>query len=156
MESTLNASPADRERPLVLIAEDMGLMVRLMTLHLERAGCDVIAVPDGNQALDHSFADLPDLILLDVEMPGQNGFQVLDKLRKNDATRQIPIIMLTAHAKDEPLFAEWAESADLFMTKPFAPSVLVAAVQRILGMRPKGSEQQQPEPFNPAHFQGKL
>jgi two-component system phosphate regulon response regulator PhoB len=143
MESTPNASPAERERPLVLVAEDMQLMVRLMTLHLERAGCDVIAVPDGDQALARSEADLPDLILLDVEMPGQNGFQVLDKLRKNDATRHIPIIMLTAHAKDEPLFAEWAESADLFMTKPFAPSTFVAEVKRILGLGRERSDEPQ-------------
>jgi two-component system cell cycle response regulator len=135
MEPTPNPLPAKRERPLVLVAEDMGLQVRLMRLHLERAGYDVVAVADGIQALARCETDLPDLIMLDVEMPGLNGFQVLDKLRSSEVTRRIPIIMLTAHAKDEPLFAEWAESADCFMTKPFTPGTMLAEVERILALR---------------------
>lgn len=141
MEPTPNASPTERERPLVLVAEDMGLQVRLMRLHLERAGCDVIAVGDGVQALARCEADMPDLIMLDVDMPGLNGFQVLDKLRTNDVTRGIPVIMLTAHAKDEPLFAEWAESADLFMTKPFTPGTMLAEVKRILALRSESGDE---------------
>ncbi len=132
MEPIPSAAPPRRKRPLVMIAEDMGIQVRLTQLHLERAGCDVTAAPDGVQALERIFAEPPDLILLDVEMPELNGFQVLDRLRSNEATRHIPVIMLTAHAKDAPLFAEWAQSADAFMTKPFTPDALVAEVKRIL------------------------
>lgn len=139
MEPTQKESTARRERPQILVAEDMGLLVRLMRFHLERAGFDVIAVADGAQALEQCEADIPDLILLDVEMPEMNGFQVLDRLRRDAATRHIPVIMLTAHAKDAPLFAEWAESADLFMTKPFAPAELVFEVKRILALRSEGS-----------------
>lgn len=139
MEPTPDPSPNERARPLILVAEDMGVQVRLTQLHLERAGCDVIAVPDGAQALARCATHLPDLIMLDVDMPEMNGFQVLDKLRNSDATRHIPVIMLTAHAKDAPLFAEWAESADLFMTKPFTPATLVAEVRRILALRTQGS-----------------
>ena len=141
MEPTSNPSPTERVRPLVLVAEDMGLQVRLMRLHLERADCDVIAVSDGVQALARTEAELPDLIMLDVDMPGMNGFQVLDKLRSTAKTRHIPIIMLTAHAKDAPLFAEWAESADLFMTKPFTPDTMIAEVKRILALRSQRSEE---------------
>ena len=140
MEPMPNEAPPRRERPLVLVAEDSGLQARLMRLHLERAGCEVIAVGDGAQALARCDAELPDLIFLDVEMPGLNGFQVLDRLRSSDATRHIPVIMLTAHAKDAPLFAEWAEKADLFMTKPFTPATLVAEVRRILALSPAGSD----------------
>lgn len=139
MEPTQKGSTARRERPQILVAEDMGLLVRLMRFHLERAGFDVIAVADGAQALAQCEADIPDLILLDVEMPEMNGFQVLDRLRRDAATRHVPVIMLTAHAKDAPLFAEWAESADLFMTKPFAPAELVFEVKRILALRSEGS-----------------
>lgn len=66
MEPTPNASPARRERPLVLVAEDMELMVRLMRLHLERAGYDVLAVPDGEQALARSelFAQVKRILAL--------------------------------------------------------------------------------------------
>lgn len=141
MEPTPSQSSPERARPLVLVAEDMGLQVRLLRLHLERAGCDVIAVSDGVQALARTETDLPDLIMLDVEMPGLNGFQVLDKLRSTAHTRHIPIIMLTAHAKDAPLFAEWAESADLFMTKPFTPDTMIAEVKRILAERAQRSDE---------------
>jgi CheY-like chemotaxis protein len=141
MEPTSEMPPARRERPLILVAEDMGVQVRLMRFHLERAGCDVIAASDGVEALARCEADDPDLIMLDVDMPGLNGFQVLDRLRSSESTRHIPVIMLTAHAKDAPLFAEWAESADLFMTKPFTPNTLVSEVQRILALRgPGGGE----------------
>lgn len=139
MEPTPKPSPAERTRPLVLVAEDMGLQVRLVQLHLERAGCDVLAVSDGAQALAQTETALPDLILLDVDMPEMNGFQVLDRLRGSEATAHIPVIMLTAHAKDAPLFAEWANVADLFMTKPFTPDKLVTEVRRILALRAPGS-----------------
>ncbi len=140
MEPTPSEKPAGRARPLVLVAEDMGLQVRLTRLHLERAKCDVVAVPDGVQALARSLSDLPDLIILDVDMPGMNGFQVLDRLRKEETTRDIPIIMLTAHAKDAPLFAEWSGVADLFMTKPFGPETLIAEVKRILALSVRESD----------------
>ena len=135
MEPTSNASQTHRKQPRILVAEDMQLLVRLMRFHLERADYEVIAAADGVQALARCEEQIPDLILLDVEMPGLNGFQVLDKLRSNDATRHIPVIMLTAHAKDATLFEEWAGTADCFMTKPFTPDVLVGEVQRILSLR---------------------
>ncbi len=122
-----------REQPLILVADDMGVQVRLTTLCLERARYAVIACSNGKDALDSIRVHLPDLVLLDVDMPGMNGFQVLDALRKDPATIAIPVIMLTAHAKDSGLFEEWATSADAFMTKPFSPQQLVQAVKEVLG-----------------------
>lgn len=134
MEGADNLSSV-RERPLILLAEDVGVQVRLTRIHLERANCDVIAVGDGGQAIIRCQAEHPDLIIMDVDMPGVNGFQALDSLRKQETTRHIPIIMLTAHAKDAPLFAEWACEADAFMTKPFNPQELIAQVRRVLSDR---------------------
>ena len=122
-----------REKPLILVADDVGVQVRLTTLCLERAQYAVIACSNGRDALESIRAQLPDLVLLDVDMPGMNGFQVLDALRKDPATIAIPVIMLTAHAKDSGLFEEWATSADAFMTKPFSPQQLVQAVKEVLG-----------------------
>ena len=120
-----------RDKPLILVAEDMGVQVRLTRLCLERANYAVIASPDGLDALARIQAERPDLVLLDVDMPGLNGFQVLDALRRDPATRHIPVIMLTAHAKDSSLFDEWATPNDAFMTKPFSPQQLVTAVQQV-------------------------
>lgn len=121
-----------RSRPLILVAEDVGVQVRLTQMCLERADCCVIASKDGADALAQISTHHPDLIILDVDMPQLNGFQVLDTLRSHDETRTIPVIMLTAHAKDSSLFEEWATERDVFMTKPFSPPELIARVRRIL------------------------
>ncbi len=116
----------------ILIVEDVGIQVRLTQLCLERAGYQVLAARDGASALAIILEQRPDLVLLDVDLPVMNGFQVLDAIRRNSDVSGIPVIMLTAHAKDSPLFAEWASKRDAFMTKPFSPSALLERVQEVL------------------------
>ena len=119
-----------------MVAEDVGIQVRLTQMCLERANYAVIAAPNGRDALTRIQSERPDLVLLDVDMPELNGFQVLDALRRDAETRHIPVIMLTAHAKDAALFEEWATPADAFMTKPFSPQQLVTAVKQVLETQP--------------------
>ena len=121
-----------RDKPLILVAEDAGIQVRLAQICLERANFVVAAARDGAEALRKVAEETPDLIIMDVDMPELNGFQVLDRLRSEPSTRHIPVLMLTAHAKDSGLFDEWATQADAFMTKPFSPPELVRAVQKLL------------------------
>ena len=120
------------EKPRVLVVEDAGIQVRLMELTLTRAGFEVDAAWDGREALRRVEDCRPDVIILDVEMPGMNGFQVLDALRGDPRTADIPVLMLTAHAKDCGLFGEWARTEDAFLTKPFSPAELVNEVRRAL------------------------
>ena len=119
-------------RPLILIAEDAGIQVKLTRMCLERADFEVNAARDGDEALSSIAARRPDLLILDVEMPKLNGFQVLDKLRKQETTKSIPVIMLTAHGKDSVLFDTWATPRDAFMTKPFSPDSLLEMVREVL------------------------
>ena len=114
------------------MVEDAGIQVRLMEMTLTRAGYEVDSAWDGKEALRRVEERRPDAIILDVEMPGMNGFQVLDVLRQNPDTANIPVLMLTAHAKDSGLFDEWAQPADAFLTKPFSPTQLVSEVRRAL------------------------
>ena len=132
MQSTVSTSQTPRTSPLVLVVEDVGIQVKLTRMCLERASYGVIAAQNGHDALAQAQSEKPDLILLDVDIPGLNGFQVLDKLRSQPETAQIPVIMLTAHAKDSDLFGEYAREQDVFMTKPFSPQELVATVQKTL------------------------
>ena len=132
MKIETSARNIGRDRPLILIAEDAGIQVKLAQICLERASYQTMAARDGMEALECIQTEKPDLILLDVDMPVMNGFQVLDCLRSSPETRDIPVIMLTAHAKDSCLFEEWARSEDEFMTKPFSPNELLAAVRRVL------------------------
>lgn len=124
--------PENDARSLVLIVEDVGVQIRLVQICLERADYRVIAARDGGEALRQVTEHMPDLILLDVDLPVLNGFQVLDTLRKEEATRSIPVVMLTAHAKDSALFEQWATQADTFLTKPFSPNALLQTVQQVL------------------------
>ncbi len=131
MNSEITAPPR-REKPLILVAEDAGIQIRLTQICLERADYTVVAARNGAEALKRVAEDEPDLIIMDVDMPEMNGFQALDRLRSESHTRHIPVLMLTAHAKDAELFAEWATDADAFMTKPFSPPELVSAVRALL------------------------
>jgi CheY-like chemotaxis protein len=111
-----------------MVVEDMGLQVKLTTMALEKNGYDVVSARNGAEALSLLSDSRPDLILLDVEMPEMNGFQVLDRLRQDPETARIPVVMLTAHAKDAGLFSTWQQDRDQFMTKPFSPPALVKTV----------------------------
>lgn len=134
MEQSTDAVAPSAPCPRVVVAEDAGVQVRLMRMCLERAACEVLAARDGAEALRLIAVEIPDLVILDVDMPGLNGFQVLERLRKNPDTDKIPVIMLTAHAKDSGLFQEWATENDLFMTKPFSSLDLIANVQHVLSL----------------------
>jgi CheY-like chemotaxis protein len=125
-------SRSEGKSPLVLVVEDGAIQARLARICLERAGYRVIATPSGREALDMVRAQQPEVILLDVELADMNGFQVLNCIRADSHTRSIPVIMLTAHAKDAPLFDEWASEADAFVAKPFEPASLVATVEQSL------------------------
>jgi CheY-like chemotaxis protein len=131
---TRDADISDREcdRPLILVAEDVGFQVRLIQICLEREGYRIQAARDGHEALVRIAEESPDLILLDIDMPRMNGFQVLDRLRAQPETCAIPVIVLTAHAKDSGLFAEWATPTDVFLTKPFSPTELVRTIEKVL------------------------
>ncbi len=121
-----------RQKPLVLVVEDAGIQVRLLQMSLERANYRVLAVGDGREALAQVAAHHPDVILLDIDIPGLNGFQVLERLRKDPESKGIPVVMLTAHAKDAVLFEECSAPGDAFMTKPYSPHELVSTLQRIV------------------------
>jgi CheY-like chemotaxis protein len=129
-----------RDKPVIIVAEDSGLQLRLMQMCLQRADYSVVEAHDGVEALAHIETELPDLVTLDIDMPRMNGFQVLDRMRRDPRLRAIPVVMLTAHAKDSGLFREWATARDTFMTKPFSPEQLLTAVQRTLSAAPSSPD----------------
>src|SRR5690349_16406086 len=135
MVSGTTGNSLPENAPLILVVEDMGLQIRLIQICLERMNYRVMVARDGEEALTSVQSTRPDLIILDVEMPRLNGFQVLDRLRSQPETASIPIIMLTAHAKDANLFSEWKSDGDVFMAKPFSPTELADTVQNIFACK---------------------
>jgi len=115
----------------ILAVDDERHIVRLVQVNLERAGYQVVTAFDGKEALQKVEAEQPDLVVLDVMMPYMDGFEVLQTLRKNQATRDLPVIMLTAKAQDADVFRGWQSGVDCYLTKPFNPMELIAFVKRI-------------------------
>ena len=115
----------------ILACDDEKHIVRLVQVNLERAGYEVITAGDGKEALQKVEEETPDLVVLDVMMPYMDGFEVLQSMRRNPATRDIPVIMLTAKAQDADVFKGWQSGVDCYLTKPFNPMELIAFVKRI-------------------------
>jgi DNA-binding response OmpR family regulator len=125
----------ERERPVVLVADDEEDILALIAFSLERSGYTVILARDGEEALALARDERPDLAVLDVTMPKLDGFELTRRLRTDEATSRMPIILLTASAQDADVQRGFDVGADDYLRKPFSPQELRARVQAILGRR---------------------
>jgi len=116
----------------VLVVDDEPNIVLSLEFLMEQAGFEVVTAEDGEQALARVSDALPDLLLLDISLPGMSGFDVLERLRSEQATAQLPIIMLTAHGRDVEREKGMALGADDYITKPFSTQTLVEKVKALL------------------------
>jgi DNA-binding response OmpR family regulator len=120
------------DRPLVLCADDDEDILALVTLRLTRAGYEVLQATDGAQALELALERLPALAVLDVMMPRRTGLEVLQELRADEATRGIPVILLSARAQEADVEGGLVAGADAYLAKPFRAAELVAKVDELL------------------------
>lgn len=120
----------------ILVCDDERHIVRLIQVNLERQGYTVVTAFDGKEGLEKILSEKPDLVVLDVMMPYMDGFEVLKSLRKEPATQDLPVIMLTAKAQDKDVFEGYHYGADMYLTKPFNPMELVTFVKRIAQGKP--------------------
>ncbi len=141
------SSPAlGEERPLVLVVDDEPHIRRLIRIHLERMGCAVVEAADGEAALSRLPALHPDLILLDVMMPGPSGFEVVERIKADPRTAAVPVVMLTARDEYDDIRRGWSKGADCYFSKPFNPWELCETVRRMLAVRGTPDE---PAPLRP-------
>jgi DNA-binding response OmpR family regulator len=129
------APDAAEARPVILAADDDEDILELVTFRLERSGYTVLQARDGEEAFQLAKEKKPDLAVLDVMMPKMDGFELTRRLRAEETTRRIPIILLTARAQDADLQQGFDAGADDYIRKPFSPQELRARVQSILGRR---------------------
>ena len=115
-----------KKRPFIVVADDDQQMLKLLSRVLELEGFDVAVVTDGRLALRLLEERRPDLLILDIIMPGLSGFEVLDLVRQRS---DIPVIMLTVIADVDSLRQALAAGADDYVTKPFSPRELVARIR---------------------------
>jgi DNA-binding response OmpR family regulator len=116
----------------ILIVEDEASIVKLISIRLKRLGHDVLAATNGMAALETAREYLPDLILLDVMLPAMNGFQVLQQLKTDPATKPIPVLMLTARGHERDVAAGLEGGAEDYIVKPFSFPELLARVSTAL------------------------
>jgi two-component system alkaline phosphatase synthesis response regulator PhoP len=116
----------------ILVVEDEPDIADLVKYHLEKAGLPARVVGDGKQALDLIVRDHPDLIILDLMLPGLDGLEVCRRLRGAPATRGIPVIILTAKTEEVDRIVGLEMGADDYVPKPFSPRELVARVKAVL------------------------
>ena len=119
----------------ILVVEDEPAIQELISYNLELAGHRVLRADTAEQALTAVRTALPDLIVLDWMLPGMNGVELVRRLRMDDRTRAIPVIMLTARAEEQDKLAGLETGADDYLTKPFSPRELNARVKAVLRRR---------------------
>jgi len=127
----------------VLVVEDEDDIRDLLTYNLSREGYRVESVADGEDALERARQGGLDLILLDLMLPGRDGIEVCRALKTEPATREIPIIMVTAKEEESDIVLGLGLGADDYVVKPFSPKELVARVRAVLR---RGRPRDRPEP----------
>jgi len=116
----------------ILVAEDDPNSRKLLDFRLKSVGHEVIFAVDGGEALEMATKEKPELVLLDIIMPVMNGFQVLRKLKSQEETKDIPVIMLTSKAQEKDVVFGLEAGAVDYITKPFSFAELNARVNRAL------------------------
>ena len=119
----------------LLIADDEEGVRTLVRMTLELDSFEILEATDGHRALALAREHQPDLIFLDVAMPGLSGLDVCRALRKEPATAEIPVVMLTARAQETDREVGMAAGASHYFTKPFSPVALLSKVTEVLGER---------------------
>jgi len=119
--------------PKILVADDEIYMVRLLEMTLKKGGYEVVTCRDGAEALTLATTARPQLIVMDVMMPGLDGLSAIRQLKQNDETRQIPVVVLSAKGHALTRVEAEAAGAALFLAKPFSPNQLLSEVKKILG-----------------------
>jgi len=118
--------------PLVLVAEDDDITAKILVHRLEKDAFRVLRFDNGDEAYRGALHETPALVVLDVKMPGMDGFEVLSRLRKTPSYARVPVMMLTSMGSEADVVRGFDLGADDYMLKPFSPTELLARIRRLL------------------------
>ena len=119
-------------RESICVVEDDKDIAELVAFILKREGYGVTIISSGEEAIERITKKTPNLVLLDLMLPGVDGLEVCRRLKRDERTRIIPIVMLTAKSEDSDIIAGLEVGADDYITKPFSPRILIARVRAVL------------------------
>ena len=128
----MNATEATESPPKILVADDETHILHVVTMKLSHAGYEVITAMDGQEALELALAEKPDMIITDYQMPYLTGVELCTRLRENEQTRDIPVLMLTARGFDIAEDEMVAAGLHDVLGKPFSPREVLRRVQQLL------------------------
>jgi len=117
----------------IVVVDDELDILKVVSFRLEKAGYEILTAVDGPKALDLIRKEKPDLILLDIALPGMDGYEVCRKVKSDAALRNIPVIFLTASQVDRIKEKQSDSPADDFLIKPFEPEKLIAKIKKFIG-----------------------
>lgn len=120
----------------ILVVDDDPLILRLVRMHLDKAGYRVLSAADGEVALEAVASEMPDLVILDLMLPKMDGYEVCRNIREFSL---VPVVMLTAKGEQVDKLRGFEMGADDYLTKPFAPQELLARVQAVLRRSQQGA-----------------
>ena len=129
---------SDQNAPLILVVDDYQDAREMYAEYLQFSGFRVAEARNGNEAVDQAFALRPDLILMDLSLPGKDGWEATRELKADDRTKHIPIVALTGHALAGASDGAKKAGCDSFVTKPCLPDDLVVEVRRMLNAVKQG------------------
>ncbi|MBU4173896.1 MAG: response regulator [Actinobacteria bacterium] len=116
----------------ILVVDDDPTMVKLINVNLKLNNYSVVEATSGEQALNVLAAETVDLIVLDIMMPGVDGWEVLKRIRSSRETEEMPVILVTAKTQDSDVIRGWELGADEYVIKPFNPLLLVEVIRMVL------------------------
>lgn len=125
----------------IIVVEDDLDICEILKFNLELEEYNVKIFHNGEKALDYILDHIPDLLILDLMLPGVNGLDIAKTLRAESRTETLPILMLTARAAEEDILRGFEKGADDYVTKPFRPKEIIVRVQALLRRAGKGIEQ---------------
>ena len=117
----------------ILVVDDEIYIVHILDFSLGMEGYEVVTALDGEQALEKARSEKPDLIVLDIMMPKLDGYETCKRLKADPATKEVPVILLSAKGRNVDQKVGFEVGADDYITKPFSPRKLVERINAILG-----------------------
>lgn len=135
----------------ILVVDDEADILQLIQYNLEKEGYKTLTTASGEEALREARRHLPNLIVLDLMLPGLDGIEVCKQLRSSEDTKYIPILMVTAKSEESDIITGLEVGADDYITKPFSPKVLIARVRAILRRSRRNPINEGREPYLQIH-----
>jgi len=123
---------AEKETKRILIVDDEEGIVKVVKMYLEHHRYEVITADDGQEGLEKTRTEKPDLIVLDLMLPKINGYKVCGLLKKDTRYAKTPVIMFTAKSQEKDIKLGEEVGADAYITKPFEPEILLAKIKELL------------------------